>query len=416
MLYLLALYAYTILYFSVICFICIISCFSLSALKFRNRFSLERFGYVKIKLRNSILIHSVSMGECIAVIPLVNHLLIKYPNLSIVISTGTYTGRAYITKFYEKVNNIYCVYLPYDIPYFLKYFFYKINCKICIIMETELWPNFLKSCEKYLIPTILINARLSQKSFNNYSKIKFLIKNMINSITHLAVQNFCDAEYFINLGVKRKNITLTGNIKYDIVLNIQNIIQGRFLKSCFHGKKIWVAASTHEGEEEIILQAHKYLKDKYSNILLILVPRHPYRFDSVYKTIQNFSLKSARRSSFYPPSFSEIDVYLADSLGEMMLLYSISEIVFVGGSFNSMGGHNTVEPSLFGKSIITGKYNSNFLEIMKVLRSNKAVICVDSSCDLANKISFLIQNKKYDLNMGSRAYFSYKKNKGAFTL
>ena len=381
---------------------------------YRQRWS-ERFGRVKFRLPQCILIHSVSMGESIAIAPLVKKLSAQYPNFNIVVTTMTPTGSSQVKKLYQNSTRIYHTYLPYDIPVFLSLFFKRINPQICIIMETELWPNLLAMCYKKSIPVILTNARLSQKSADGYAKVKFITRNIFAQISHINAQSNEDAERFIFLGMKQKNITVTGNIKYDFSIDPNIIMQGGNLKTQFGQRPIWIAASTHRPEEEIILHAHQRIQEKYPEALLILVPRHPERFNEVYQIIQKHHFTTGRRSLNNKP-LNKINVYLADTMGEMMLFYAVCDIAFVGGSFSNTGGHNMIEPAALGKAILSGPSTFNFAQVTQLLLKNKALTIVSDANELADSIIMLFQHKEKQKIMGDNALACYNQNKGALTI
>ena len=327
----------------------------------------------------------------------------------------TLTGSTQVTKLYQNYTGIYHTYLPYDIPLCLNNFFQHINPQICIIMETELWPNLLATCYKKSIPVILTNARMSKKSFNIYSKIRFITQNMLSHISHINAQNSQDKDRFVSLGMKLKNITVTGNIKYDFLLDPNVIRQGRSLKEQIGKRPIWIAASTHHTEEKIILQAHLRIQSQYPQALLIIVPRHPERFDTVYRIIKKYKFRVIRRS-FDNGEYSSLDVYLADTMGELMMLYAVSDIAFVGGSFSANGGHNTIEPAALSKVIFSGPSTFNFEQITQSLLKKEALIVVKSSRDLAAQIIILFQDKRKQKVMGRNAFSCYNANKGAFSI
>lgn len=372
----------------------------------------ERFGKVSFRLKRSILIHSVSIGESIAVAPLVKKLSITYPDLEIVVTTMTLTGSTQVKKIYQDYSSIHHTYLPYDIPIFLNNFFKYTNPEVCIIMETELWPNLLAICHKKLIPVIITNARLSAKSVDLYKKIRFFTRNMFSHISHVNAQTNDDKKRFVSLGMQSKKIVVTGNIKYDFSVDPGIVNQASLLKARFGKRPIWIASSTHHNEEEIILQAHQKIQIKYPTALFIIVPRHPERFNKVYRIIKRYRFRISRRS-WKSKKLDAIDVYLADTMGEMMLFYAVSDIVFVGGSFSGTGGHNMIEPSALSKVIITGPSTFNFSEVIKFLLRNKALIITENAQELADNIVRLFQEKREHTMMGRRAFSCYNQNRGA---
>ena len=371
----------------------------------------ELFGFTPFKLKNSIWIHSVSMGESIAIAPLVKKLALSYPNKNFVITTMTLTGSLHVQKLYRDFTNVKHSYIPYDIPCLLKIFIKRVNPIICIIMETEIWPNLLAVCARKSITTIVTNARLSQKSANGYARIRFISHKMLNQISHISAQSDSDAKRFLALGIPLSKISVDGNIKYDFLIKSNLTHSNKLLRNTFTKKHIWIAASTHQGEDEIILKAHEMLLKKIPESLLILVPRHPERFDQVAKLIKNYPLNYSRRS--LNESKKNIDVYLADTLGEMIQLYSISDIAFVGGSFVNNGGHNMLEPAALGKPILSGTSTFNFTEVTKELQAYRALTLINNSNELTDTLQRLFNNPNIAKKQGDAALAVFNKNKGA---
>ncbi|WP_119344523.1 lipid IV(A) 3-deoxy-D-manno-octulosonic acid transferase [Facilibium subflavum] len=379
---------------------------------YRSRWS-ERFGFVKFQLPQSIWIHCVSVGESIALAPLVKKLAKTHPDEHLLITTMTPTGSAQVTKLYQGYDNIHHTYIPYDIPLFLNHFIKKVNPKLCIIMETELWPNLLACCKKRHIPLILTNARLSKKSAKGYQKIIFITRHMLNCISHINAQTQADAQRFIALHADEKKVSVTGNIKYDFEIDKQVKQQAATLKQKLGTRFTWVAASTHPGEDEIILKAHQKIKQQYPNALLILVPRHPERFDTVFQSIQDHHFKVARRSKNNDEHLEDIDVYLGDTMGELMCFYAVSDIAFVGGSFSNTGGHNMLEPAALSKPILSGPSTFNFTQVAEQLQQNQALLIARNYQELAKYIIDLIQQPEKQKQMGENALRCFNTNKGA---
>lgn len=376
----------------------------------RRRF-LERCGYTPFNLKESIWIHSVSLGESIAVAPLVKKLSKAYPDEIFVITTMTQTGSTQVQKLYKNYRNIKHSYIPYDIPCFLQCFFGRVSPKLCVIMETEIWPNLIIKCNKKNIPVILINARLSQRSANRYTKINFFIHHIFKQIHHVSAQSSDDARRFVELGVPEKKISIDGNIKYDFSVTKNILEDAKKLRHFLSKKHVWIAASTHRGEEEILLKAHSMLLKMIPNVFLILVPRHPERFGEVSKLIKtngfSYSLKSSGKYEY------ENDVYLGDTVGEMMLLYAVSDVAFVGGSLVNNGGHNLLEPAALKKPLLSGPSVFNFSSITEKLLLGHALNIVNDSTELAHCLYNLFNNSENTEMKGNAAVKVFYQNKGA---
>ncbi|OCG38233.1 MULTISPECIES: lipid IV(A) 3-deoxy-D-manno-octulosonic acid transferase [unclassified Gilliamella] len=379
---------------------------------YRKRW-LERYGFCKNKVKsNGILVHAVSVGETIAAIPLIKALKQQYPCLPITVTTMTPTGSEQVKSLLG--DSVSHVYLPYDLPCAINRFLNTVKPKLVIIMETELWPNFICQCYKQNIQLIIANARLSERSANRYSKLGRSISNLLSKISAIAAQNKQDGERFISLGLPRDRLTITGSIKFDIDLTDQQQQKIKTLKQRWQlDRPIFIAASTHNGEDEIILSAFKRLLQKYPDLLLIIVPRHPERFKTVEKLINDCGLNYINRSSGQIPA-KQTQVILGDTMGELIELYGIADIAFVGGSLVKHGGHNPLEPALHHIPIISGEHFFNFKVICEQLISaDGMIICASTADSLYSAINGLLENKTRSQQIGEQAYQVLKQNQGA---
>ncbi|VFP85809.1 lipid IV(A) 3-deoxy-D-manno-octulosonic acid transferase [Candidatus Erwinia haradaeae] len=379
---------------------------------YRQRWG-ERYGFCAGKVKaQGILLHAVSVGETFAAIPLIRELNRHYPNLPIVITTMTPTGSDLAVSSLGKM--ISHVYLPYDLPKAMNRFFDVIHPKLVIIMETELWPNMITLLYTRRIPLIVANARLSERSANMYKIFSAFTKSLFQRITLVAAQSKEDSQRFVNLGVKQSHIVITGNLKFDVTIMPELTEKAIQLRKHWILKKrsIWIAASTHHGEEQIILNAHSKLLKRFPDLLLILVPRHPERFSSVRWLTQKHHFNYISRSNGQAPSDST-QVVIGDTMGELMLLYAISDLAFVGGSLVKHGGHNPLEPAAHTIPILMGPHTFNFKEICKLLQQNNALITVSDAESLNDEITVLLTNTSYRLNTGLYAFNVLRKHKGA---
>lgn len=371
----------------------------------------ERFGFCSQRLNNCIWVHAVSLGETIAAIPLIQALKKTYPNDTILITNTTATGKARtLAVFGDSVQQ---TYFPYDLPSIMKRFLNRINPRVLIVMETELWPNLFAECRRRKIPIVVANARLSEKSAKGYQKVASLTAEMLQAVSALAVQAEPDGKRFLQLGLPPERMQITGSLKFDLNLPDNLIERGAELRQTLStSRPIWIAASTHPGEDEIILAAHRLLQKQFPTALLILVPRHPERFDSVANLIrqQNFTLM--RRSEKKPCS-PETAVYLGDSMGEMMLLFAVCDVAFVAGSFVQVGGHNTIEPAALKKPVITGPIIFNFAEIGAAMIAAKGMYQVKTADELATLLSRFLQDSEFCRLTGENAFSVVLKNRGA---
>lgn len=375
----------------------------------------ERYGFCRGKVKpNGILVHSVSVGETVAAIPLIEALKARYPHLPITVTTMTPTGSNQVIK--SLGDSVSHVYLPYDLPCALKRFLTILQPKIMIIMETELWPNLITQLHKRSIPLIIANARLSERSAKGYAKFGKSIKLLLSKITHIAVQNTFDEQRFIQLGFPKARLTVTGSIKFDIGLSKEQQNNITALKTHWQlNRPVWIAASTHQGEDEIILSVHKMLLVDHPNLLLIIVPRHPERFISVEKLITESGLNYQLRSQNLIPT-SQTQVILGNTMGELILLYGVANIAFVGGSLIKHGGHNPLEPALHHLPIIMGEHVINFNVICEQLVAAHGLWIVPTDNNiLFNKINKLINDTELSAKMGENAFQVLKQNQGALT-
>lgn len=370
----------------------------------------ERLGYYPRQFDQCIWVHAVSVGETLAAIPLIKALKSRFPEVQMVITTMTPTGAERVkTAFGDSVTH---AYIPYDLPGAMQRFIRQFHPVVCVIMETELWPNLLATCSKNQIPVCLVNARLSEKSARGYHRIASLTRDMLRRIDLIAAHGQMDANRFITLGAPEARMTVTGNIKFDIELPADLSQKGAILRDELgRDRFIWIAASTHEGEEEMVIAAHKQICAVNPQALLILVPRHPARFDAIAKlSAQSFS--TARRS-LQQSCMPETSVYLGDTMGELLLMYSAANVAFVAGSLIPRGGHNMLEPGALGKPIITGPYLFNFAEISELFVSAHALAKVTDADSLAKEVIELMQHPDEQAEMGARALQVVAENRGA---
>ena len=359
---------------------------SIKAPEYRRRW-LERFGiYGKKYSQDVIWFHAVSVGEAEALFPLVRRLQQQFPQQTLLVTTTTPTGSARVSAML--CNTVEHVYLPYDVPIVVKRFMRCFKPKLAVIMETEIWPNLFHYCGENNIPLYLINARLSEKSRRGYSKLPALIHPVLASIKQIAAQTQDDAERYLAIGAKPRQVVTFGNIKFDLEIPREIIDEGKQLKaSVFKGRFVWLAASTHKGEEALFMAIYQALKPNIPSLLLVIVPRHPERFVEVRELGSQYQLRLVTRTSKLACS-TDTDVYLADTMGELKMIYAAADLAFIGGSMVPVGGHNLLEAAAIGVPVLFGPYMANFKDIAdKVLAQKAAVQCQDQ-----NEIIKMIQN------------------------
>ncbi len=378
---------------------------------YRKRWA-ERYGFCRGKVApDGIMLHSVSVGETLAAIPLVRALRHRYPTIPITVTTMTPTGSERVQSAFGK--NVHHVYLPYDLPCAMKRFLDTVRPKLVIVMETELWPNMITELHNRKIPLVIANARLSERSAKGYKKLGNFTRRLMSRITLIAAQNEEDAGRFLELGLKRSQLTVTGSLKFDISVTPELAARAITLRRQWAPRrKVWIATSTHDGEESIILDAHRQLLAKFPDLLLILVPRHPERFKDAKELVQKGGFSYTLRSSGEIPSGST-QVVIGDSMGELMLLYGIADLAFVGGSLVERGGHNPLEPAAHAIPVLMGPHIFNFKDICAKLQQADGMITVTDAASLVNEITTLLTDEDYRMYYGRHAVEVLHQNQGA---
>lgn len=358
-----------------------------------------------------IWIHAVSVGETLAIVPLVKLIQARHPNVPIVMTTMTVTGAERVkATFGDSVTHYYC---PYDIPYALSRFIEKVNPRGCVIVETELWPNLIHSCNRKKVPTLVANARLSQRSAKGYKRLKSLTTPMLQQIDQVAVQNGVDGQRFLDLGLPESAMTVTGSIKFDVKAPEGSERLAYALRQLWgESRKVIIAASTHEGEESELLLVFNKLLESDPSLLLVIVPRHPERFDDVAELIKENKLKCARRSLGQQPN-GKTQVYLGDTMGELMKLLAAADVAFVGGSLIERGGHNPLEPAVMKKPVIMGTHFYNFQLICDSLQQAGGLSVVENADALLTEFKRLLDDQDCRVEQGHAGYEFVLKNQGA---
>lgn len=371
----------------------------------------DNLGFVdKTIAAGGILLHCASVGEVRAAMPLIEKLISAYPNLSITIATTTPTGKQALKPVAHQINHCY---FPIDWPGSCQRFIERLQPKLVILMETELWPNFLNLCDKNKIPTLLANARLSDKSLKNYLKYPKLTQPMLAKVNHICAQYDLDKNNFMQLGVKQKNMSQVGNIKFDIQLS-QEIkkAQQKLKQSWVNGRLVWVAASIHPDEFELIIDTHLALLKKHPDLLLIAIPRHPEKF-SEFKTlcIQNKINFICRSEKIIPNQ--HVSLVVGDTMGEMLLFLGLADVTFMGGSLISRGGHNPLESIVCGVPVIMGNSYYNFNDVCKKLIEKQVLTIVHSENELLTQLDSLVKQQDLLSNASKQCLNVMAENQGA---
>ncbi|WP_297793081.1 lipid IV(A) 3-deoxy-D-manno-octulosonic acid transferase [uncultured Marinobacter sp.] len=372
----------------------------------------ERLGYVTPSPEPVIWVHAVSVGETIAAAPLVKALLRRNPEVPILMTAMTPTGSARAKAMFG--NQVRYAYSPYDTPGAVRRFAERVRPMALVIMETELWPNMIANTFLHDVPIFLINARLSERSARGYERVPSLVRPLLQSICWIAAQAEEDAGRFLRIGAEPESVSVTGSIKFDVDISAQLRSEASALRQQLgEHRPVWIAASTHDGEDQQILEAHKAVLRKFPSALLVIVPRHPERFDKVAELMEPMGLKLSRRSGATEPVPEDVQVYLGDTMGELLMLYGASDIAFVGGSLIERGGHNPLEPAAWGMPVLSGPHIFNFETIYNRLDAGHGLYLTPSSAALADCVMTLMADPDSARRAGDNALAVVDANRGA---
>jgi len=385
--------------------------------EYRHRLG-ERLGFISTKFRkNGVVVHAASVGEVIALKPFIEKILLTQPETPLTITTFTPTGSAQVIKLFgDRVQHCY---LPIDSLICSTLFLSRLSPKVMVFMETELWPNLIAQCKSRGIKLLLINGRLSEKSVKSYRKIHWLITPSLNAFDQILTQSQENQNNFIALGGEPSKCEMSGNLKFDISVS-DSVLQKKDELSYFinDDRLVWVVASTHIGDEAIALHAFKQIKENYPTLLLVIVPRHPERFSDVAELSKAQGFNTQQRSDNQPVE-DNTSVWILDTLGELLPMCALADIVTMGGSFSDIGGHNPLEPALFKKPVIVGNNMSNFTEIMQQMLSANAVIQLGAEVNvnyvkpLSDMTDELLSDSDKRTTLGEKAYDVVLQNQGA---
>jgi 3-deoxy-D-manno-octulosonic-acid transferase len=370
----------------------------------------NRFGFGFPRLESSIWIHAVSVGEVQAAVPLIRALSERFPDRDILVTTVTPTGAERVrARFGDTVHH---AYLPFEFPHAVNRFFRSTNPDAALVMETEIWPNLYRGCGIRHIPLILVSARISPKSIPGYRKLLPLIRETLSHGIIIASQSQDDADRFLSLGAAPERTYVMGNIKFDYEPDAETLVHGRSVREELFGKRpVWIAASTHEGEEQLVLDVHETLRARHDDLLLVLVPRHPERFATVRDLVRKRGFALVSRTDVRPAR--DAAVFLCDTMGEVPLFYAASDIAFVAGSLVPIGGHNLLEPAALGVPVVTGPHNFNAQDIADLFVQMGACRRVEDPRELAETVSELLSSPDARNRLGRAGQKVLEQNRGA---
>lgn len=371
----------------------------------------ERFGRVPDAVRQGpIWFHTVSAGETIAAAPLIAQLADNFGTTPFLVTTMTPTGSEQVlARLSGRVDHCYA---PYDFGFAVKRFYQQVQPQLLVLMETELWPNLIAQAHARQIPVLLVNARLSERSASGYRRVGSLTRRMMRQISFIACQSEAHQQRFISLGASPDKVEALGSVKFDVALPADAQQQSAALAQTLGvaGRPVWLAASTHPGEEEIVLSAFAQLRQSHPQLQLILVPRHPHRADQLEQLVQRRGFSVQRQSAARQ---GMVDVLLGDVMGTLLQLYGLSDVAFVGGSLVDMGGHNPIEPALYGVPIVSGPQQYNFADVFAQLQEVDAVVTVADAQQLAASVAELLDDTQKRRDMGAQALAMVARNRGA---
>ena len=377
---------------------------------YRKRWN-ERFAVYRDAAEPGVIwFHAVSVGEVEAVLPLIRAVKVRFPGVSVLVTTTTLSGSVRVTSVLGR--EVQHVYLPYDLPGNVKRFLSQFRPILSVVVETEIWPNLFRQCGNNSIPLVIINARLSEKSARGYRILRPLARQTLGHVSAVAAQSEGDARRFEQIGAFADTITVMGNIKFDYQVPASLIEEGcRIRQNLLARRRVWIAASTHEGEEEQILDVFFKVRERLPETLLVLVPRHPERCAKVASLCTNRGLSIVRRSENQSCSQSD-DIFIVDTLGELKLFYSASDLAFVGGSLVKVGGHNVLEPAVLGVPVIFGPYMFNFENISRMLKDAGGAVQVLDSGGLAVEVLSFLEDAEKRTAIGEKGRLVVEKNRG----
>lgn len=385
----------------------------------------ERLGYISLDIKQRlkgnrpVWLHAVSVGEVNASLPLIKEIKKKYPTLDIVVSTITETGNNTARNKIKETENI--IFFPFDHPWIIKRVIEYLNPKLFITMETEIWPNFLRFLYTKNIPSVIFNGRISSRSFKKYKMIGFFMKRVLFYLSFFGMQTEKDAERIIELGAKKERVKVLGNMKFDQALMLISSEDKENRESSLDqlkNEKIMIAGSTHPGEEDKVLNVFRNIKTEYPSLVLIIAPRHLERVGEIESLIKREGFGAIRKTSITnelnKAFIDKNNVLILDTLGELSKFYSISTIIFVGGSLvPKIGGHNILEPIIYKRPVFFGPYMDNFLEIASVIKEIGGGIQINNETEFIIKAKELLKNNERLKESGEKAYKAIEENHGS---
>ncbi|MBS0194210.1 MAG: lipid IV(A) 3-deoxy-D-manno-octulosonic acid transferase [Proteobacteria bacterium] len=372
----------------------------------------ERFGWYGVApLPPTIWVHAVSVGEVIAVAPLVDALRARHPDAIFLVTTTTPTGAAQVAARWK--GEVAHLYLPGDLRGAVRRFLAHARPRIGVVMETEIWPNLYLEMRRAKVPLLLVNARLSQRSLNGYLPVRPLIRMALNCVDEIAAQSQSDAQRFVRAGAREDRVHVSGNLKYDLRLPDGFAAQAGERRAAWGAARpVWIAASTHEGEEAFVVEAHARLRERFPGLLLLWAPRHPARFPFAIAACRQRGWRTCSRSA-EGMADAQTDCFVIDSLGELLGFYAAADVAFVGGSVQAIGGHNVLEPAALGVPAVVGPHTANFTEATALLRDVGGMLQAGDGDGVVQAIGELLADPARVRTMGAAGRALVERERGA---
>jgi 3-deoxy-D-manno-octulosonic-acid transferase len=379
---------------------------------YREHFS-ERFGFGPPAPPAGAWLHAVSVGEVQACAALVNALHRRHPQLPLTVTSFTPTGVARARALFGDIAQV--RYLPYDLPGSVRRFFDRVQPRLAVIFETELWPNLYRECARRRVPLVIASARISSRSVGRYQRLGSLFSAALAQAAVVAAQGPEDAARFRTLGANPAGLEVTGNLKFDFELPADIAARAAALRAQYAAQRpMWVAGSTHgDGEEEAVIAAHRLVLADHPHALLVVAPRHPPRFAEAAQRVADAGLTFVRRSQPAAPGAQQCQVLVLDTLGELVAFYAAADVAFVGGSLVGIGGHNLLEPAAVGVPILTGPHNFNSIDSARLLLGSGAAQVINNGTELGERVSALLSDPQASARIGALGRECVAANRGA---
>jgi 3-deoxy-D-manno-octulosonic-acid transferase len=383
-------------------------------LRYRDYFARwrERFGFFDDPgIRDSIWVHAVSVGEVNAAVPLIESLMQRYSDRPFVVTTITPTGSERVRHLFGE--RVFHVYLPYDLPASVRRFLDRVRPRLGVVMETEIWPNLYHECDRRRIPLVIVNGRLSERSLRGYRPVWSLARSALRRARFVAAQSPADARRFEKLGAEPDRVCIAGNLKFDMSVPAEWLLNGQRMREGWGPRRpVWIAASTHEGEELAVFEAHLEVLKRFPDALLLVAPRHPERFRAVEQTGRHLGFNVAVRSIDWAPT-KATQCFVIDTMGELMSYYAAVDVAFVAGSLVPIGGHNVLEPAALAKPVLVGPQTFNFAEITRTLVEAGGAVQFDEATELGGLVTALLRDADQRARMGIAAREVFERERGA---